>query len=123
MSESYSRKRQQARQDHKEQIERREEDLSLQELINLVKKRFQTVFVGSVFKIEKAYGDLWGEHEDVDEEDMTDEQKAEYERFMQLREAIFDQGNAELNKMLSEIERFAVKKKKNVYKFSNKGNV
>ena len=67
-----------------------------------------TVFVGAVSKIEEFFGVLWGESEELEEESMTAEQKKWYNKFMDLRDAIFDQGNLEKKKMLNEIGCFKI---------------
>jgi len=67
-----------------------------------------TVFVGAVSKIEEFFGVLWGENEDVDEEQMTVEQKKWFNKFLDLRDSIFDQGNLEKKKMLNDIGCFKI---------------
>lgn len=61
--------------------------------IKNMEAHFKTVFVGAVFEIEKEFGALWGESEEFDENNLTDEQKIWYEKFLSVRERIFDQGN------------------------------
>ena len=68
-----------------------------------------TVFVGAVSKIEEFFGVLWGENEDVDEDQMTAEQKKWFNKFLDLRDSIFDQGNLEKKKMLNDIGCFKIK--------------
>ena len=77
-----------------------------------------TVFVGAVSKIEEFFGVLWGENEDVDEKNMTSEQKKWFNKFLDLRDCIFNQGNSEKKKMLNEISSFkiTIKEKENIKK-------
>jgi len=70
-----------------------------------VEKRFKTVFVGAVSKIEEAIGTLWGGDE-VDEKNMTPTQLKWYEIFLELRDDIFDQGNEQKNKCMKDLNRF-----------------
>jgi len=70
-----------------------------------VEKRFKTVFVGAVSKIEEAIGTLWGGDE-VDEKKMTPTQLKWYEIFLELRDDIFDQGNDQKNKCIKDLNRF-----------------
>ena len=69
-----------------------------------LKKHFKTVFVGSVFYLEEEFGSLWGEDKGVTEEEMTEEQKFWYEKFMKVREKIFDQGNRQRHVALSKFD-------------------
>ena len=69
-----------------------------------VDKRFKTVFVGAVSKIEDAFGVLWGGDE-IDDENMTKEQEMWYDVFLALRDSIFDQGNHQKNQCSLEINK------------------
>ena len=72
----------------------------------MLKRRFTTVFVGAVAKIEQYFGELWGEHLELEEEDMTPEQLKWYKKFLDARELIFDQGNHELHQCMSDSEMY-----------------
>jgi len=61
--------------------------------IKNMEAHFKTVFVGGVCEIEKEFGILWGESDEFDENVLTDDQKIWYEKFLSVRERIFDQGN------------------------------
>ena len=67
-------------------------------------KRFKTVFVGAISKIEESFGGLWGGDE-IDEEKMTEDQEYWYDVFLGLRDKIFDQGNQQKKQCVSEISR------------------
>ena len=71
----------------------------------LVEKRFKTVFVGALSKVESAFGELWG-GDDIDEENMTEEQLKWYEIFLELRDDIFDQGNDQKKKCIHDLSVF-----------------
>lgn len=57
----------------------------------------RTLMIGSIDRIEKHMGHLWGI--DKDEEDLTDEEREIYEEFMDLRESILDFGNEQICKV------------------------
>ena len=69
-----------------------------------VEKRFKTVFVGALSKVEESFGLLWG-GDDIDEENMTPEQLKWYEIFLKLRDDIFDQGNDQKKKCINDLDR------------------
>ena len=85
------------------------EETARQVLEKLISANFKTVFVGAVYKIEQEFGYLWGESEDFDEKNLSDEQKFYYEKFLKLREETFDQGNRERKRALATIKSFDVR--------------
>jgi len=96
------------------------DEKSFKQLKNIINKRFKTVFVGAVAKIEDSYGFLWGEDDEIEEEDMSKEQLKMYYLFLDLREKIFDQGNSELNRFLEEMKSYNITKIYNEYRFIKK---
>ena len=88
------------------------QDLTEQKCSEILQKsacsRIETVFVGAVSKIEDFFGVLWGENEKIEEDQMTPEQKIWFNKFLDLRESIFDQGNKEKKKMSSDISNFKI---------------
>lgn len=70
--------------------------------------RIETVFVGAVSKVEEFFGVLWGENEKLEEDKMTPEQKMWFNKFLDLRESIFDQGNKEKKKLSGDITNFKI---------------
>lgn len=76
------------------------------ELIEHIQKSCKTIFVGAISKIEKHFGSLWSEDKDLDESQMTEDQKKWYNIFMNAREEIFDQGNKQLNKIVKGVNEF-----------------
>ena len=79
-------------------------------LRDVCSKRFQTVFVGAVSKIESFFGPLWG-NDDVSEDEMSPQQLIWYKKFLDLRDEIFDQGNDQRKKFLKELSVYNIKYK------------
>ena len=104
---SYSSKRKQFRQEKKSLKEQENLEKHSSILVNVSKKRFQTVFVGAVSKIEKCFGSLWGDDE-LNEDEMTPEQLFWYKKFLVLRDEIFDQGNEQKNKFEKDVQNFDI---------------
>ena len=102
---SYSEKR---RDFKRQKTTKKPNEASWENLDRLTKKRFQTVFVGAVSKIEDRFGHLWGSDE-IDEENMTSEQLKYYNIFLELRDHIFDQGNDQRKKLMKEIGELRIK--------------
>lgn len=102
----YNEKRKKIKQAQREEREESHKLQSKDQLESIMRKRFQTVFVGAVAKIEEKFGHMWGEHLDKDEEDMTEEELRIYDIFLTVREAIFDQGNDQANKFSRDLDRF-----------------
>lgn len=102
----YSEKRKKIKQAQREEREDANKVQSKEQLDRVARKRFQTVYVGAVAKIEKGFGYLWGEHLDKDEEDMTPEELKMFDIFLGIRDAIFDQGNDQANKFSKDLDRF-----------------
>jgi hypothetical protein len=78
-------------------------------LAKVLEMHFKTVFVGAVFQIEREFGFLWGECEDFDESKLTDEQKVMYEKFLSIREKIFNQGNRERKNAVQKLKAFDIR--------------
>jgi hypothetical protein len=92
----------------KSEKERLFQDESLEQLKAIARKRCQTIFVGAVAKIETFFGQLWDEANNLDESDMTEEQLRWFDRFLDCRERIFDQGNDQISKLLRDLDNFGV---------------
>jgi hypothetical protein len=80
-------------------------------LKKLVSSRIETVFVGAISKIERVFGELWGENLDLDESQMSAAQKEWFSKFLDLRDEIFDQGNTEKKRIVKEIALFKISQK------------
>jgi hypothetical protein len=91
----------------KERVKQQEKDISLELLKETTKKRFLTVCVGSIEKIENIFGHLWGGDE-VDEDEMSPEQLKWYYAFLDMRTKIFDQCNDQISKFTKDLSKFDV---------------
>jgi len=85
------------------------EETSEKLLAKVLELHFKTVFVGAVYQIEKEFGFLWGESDDFDESKLTEEQKAMYEKFLNVRDRIFTQGNRERKNATSKLKAFNIR--------------
>lgn len=95
-------------------------DYSCEEMLKkIMASRIETVFVGAVSKIETFFGSLWGEELDIDEKNMTEEQKKWFNKFLDLREKIFDQGNSEKKRAIKEIGLFKITQKESKIQTGN----
>lgn len=64
---------------------------------NSAETAVKTLMIGSIERIEKSFGHMWGH--DKEESEITDEEEEMYEVFMDLREAILDYGNEQICKL------------------------
>lgn len=85
-----------------------DETLSKKLLLKIIEAHFKTVFVGAVFHIEEEFGELWGESDGFNEDNLTPEQRKWYEKFLSVRERIFTQGNRERKMAASKMNLFRV---------------
>lgn len=84
---------------------------------SILTKRFQTTMIGSLFEFEKAFGYLWGQ--DKDEQDLTDEELDFLDKWDFVRNQILNNGNNQLRKAISDIEKTTGNIKYN-YRFNQK---
>lgn len=84
----------------------RKHNIELEQLKKLIRTCCQTIFVGAVAKAENYFGDLWGESNDLDEEDMSLEQQSWYNKFLDMRDEIFDQGNDQYYKIIKALSLY-----------------
>lgn len=73
--------------------------------------------IGSLFEFEKAFGYLWGQ--DKDEQDLTDEELDFLDKWDFVRNQILNNGNNQLRKAISDIEKTTGNIKYN-YRFNQK---
>jgi len=73
--------------------------------------------IGSLFEFEKAFGYLWGQ--DKDEQDLTDEELDFLDKWDFVRNQILNNGNNQLRKAISDIEKTTGNVKYN-YRFNQK---
>lgn len=81
----------------------------------ILSKRFQTTMIGSLYEFEKAFGYLWGHHKDEDEE-LTEKEESFLDLWEDTRNKILNNGNNQLRKAVSELQRVKGEVKYN-YKF------
>jgi hypothetical protein len=74
------------------------------ELSEIASKRIRTSFIYAVAELEEMFGDLWGEMKDENEE-LTPEEEKWYNKFMEWRKNILDNGNNQIRLVKSEIKR------------------
>ena len=84
---------------------------------SILTKRFQTTMIGSLFEFEKAFGYLWGQNKD--EEDLTDEELDFLDKWDFVRNQILNNGNNQLRKAISDIEKTTGNVKYN-YRFNKR---
>jgi hypothetical protein len=84
----------------------------------ILKKRFQTTMIGSLYEFEKSFGYLWGYHKS-EEEPLTEKEEMFLDIWEETRNKILNNGNNQLRKAISEIET-AKGTKKYHYNFNTK---
>ncbi len=104
---SYKDKVRQAKDKVKQDSQERNQKISYQMLKETSKKRFLTVGVGAIDKIEMKFGHLWGD-DDVDEDQMNEVQLKYFNLFMELRNEIFDQCNGQIKKFENDLTDYNI---------------
>jgi hypothetical protein len=69
----------------------------------ILTKRFQTTMIGALFEFEKAFGYLWGQHKD--EDDLTNMELDFLDRWDSVRNQILNNGNSQLRKAISDLDK------------------
>jgi hypothetical protein len=82
---------------------------------NILTKRFQTTMIGSLFEFEKEFGYLWGL--DKEEEDLTETQQKFRDKWEDTRNQILNNGNNQLRKCLSDLDKIQTNNVKYNYNF------
>jgi hypothetical protein len=85
---------------------------------NILTKRFQTTMIGALFEFEKAFGYLWGHHKD-DHEDLTNSESDFLDLWDNVRNQILNNGNNQLRKAISDLDKCDGKNVKYHYRFYN----
>lgn len=116
MTDNYIKRRSEIIAESRKQNQQKRQEMSFEQLKQASKKRFQTVFVGAIDKIEQYFGELWGSDE-IDEENMTPTQLKYYHKFLELRTKIFDQGNDQFSKFIKDLSNYNVTKNPNRIEF------
>ena len=81
----------------------------------ILTKRFQTTMIGSIYEFEKAFGYLWGHTKD-ENEDLTSTEEKFLDLWEDTRNKILNNGNNQLRKAVSELNKLKGSVKYN-YKF------
>jgi hypothetical protein len=87
-------------------------DENLDDLIDSLSRRFQTTMIGALAQFEESFGYLW--------EDKTENSKAYFKLWQQVRNNILNNGNHQLRSALDELEEYLYNKEKGYkhhYKF------
>lgn len=84
----------------------------------LLVKRFQTTMIGALFEFEKSFGYLWGQEKNPDF--LTETEDKFRDRWERVRNQILNNGNNQLRKCLTDLDR--MDNYKYHYKFYNKNN-
>lgn len=83
----------------------------------ILTKRFQTTMIGALFEFEKTFGYLWGQNKN--EEDLTDDELDFLDRWDFVRNQILNNGNNQLRKAISDIDKSAGTNLKYNYRFNS----
>ena len=87
---------------------------------DIITKRIQTTMIGALYEFEKTFGYLWGCHKDEDEE-LTDKEEQFLDLWEDTRNKVLNNGNNQLRKCVSELEKYNGNVKYN-YNFKRKRN-
>jgi hypothetical protein len=77
---------------------------SIQTLINIIEKRFQTSTIGSLARVEKHLGFVWGH----DKEMISIAESDNRNSWLDLREDLLDHGNYQMRATLTDIRKLLV---------------
>jgi len=83
---------------------------------NILNKRIQTTMIGALSEFEKAFGYLWG-YQKPEEEELTEKEEKFLDLWEEARNRILNNGNNQLRKAVSEINKAQGKFNYN-YKFN-----
>jgi hypothetical protein len=84
----------------------------------LLTKRFQTTMIGALFEFEKVFGYLWGQNKNPDF--LTESEEDFRDRWDDVRNQILNNGNNQLRKCLSDLDRLNNSDNTYHYKLYNK---
>ena len=87
----------------------------------IITKRIQTTMIGALHEFEKTFGYLWGCQKEEDEE-LTDKEYKFLDIWEETRNNILNNGNNQLRKCISELEKSHGKNIKYNYNFKRKRN-
>lgn len=84
---------------------------------HILTKRFQTTMIGALYRFEEDFGYLWGQ--DKDDNSLTESEKRFRLKWENTRNEILNNGNNQLRKCISDMQRFYEPQYK--YNFYKKG--
>ena len=87
---------------------------------SIVTKRFQTTMIGALYEFEENFGYLWGLHKD--ENDLTVQEQRFRLKWENTRNEVLNNGNNQLRKCLSDLEKTQGSSIKYKYNFYNNKN-
>lgn len=70
---------------------------------NILTKRFQTTMIGALFEFEQNFGYLWGQ--DKDDNSLTEQEERFRLKWENTRNQILNNGNNQLRKCLSDLNK------------------
>lgn len=80
-----------------------------------MEKRMKTIMIGALSEFEKVFGDIWGHG--LPEDQLDDEMRRSREEWNEVRTKVLDRGNANIRSAYTELAKYAIEKKRYVYKF------
>lgn len=85
---------------------------------NILTKRFQTTMIGALYEFEENFGYLWGL--DKDDNLLTEQQQRFRLKWENTRNQILNNGNNQLRKCISDMDKISGTTVKYNYNFINK---
>jgi len=87
---------------------------------NIIAKRFQTTMIGALYEFEENFGYLWGL--DKDDSELNENQIKFREQWEDTRNRVLNNGNNQLRKCISDLEKNQRQSFKYNYSFKNFNN-
>lgn len=87
------------------------QDQEIEDMLDMVAKRFQTTMIGALAKFEESFGYLW--------EDNSESSRAYHKLWQQTRNNVLNNGNHQLRTALDELSDFLYDRKSK-YKYHYK---
>jgi hypothetical protein len=88
---------------------------------NIISKRFQTTMIGALYEFEENFGYLWGQQK-YENEPLTEKEAQFGEIWDNVRNKILNNGNNQLRKCISDLEKNQRQSCKYNYSFRNFNN-
>ena len=87
---------------------------------NILTKRFQTTMIGALYEFEETFGYLWGQNKE--NEPLTPQQEKFRLMWEDTRNQILNNGNNQLRKCVSDLDKVTGNNTSYNYNFKYKGN-